>query len=425
MFRLLSFILLFSVHFTLLAQFQPLPYAKMVVDTLSCPYYEGRGYIREGDMKSAYFVANEMYKLNLKRFPLAPTFYQNFTFPVNTFPYPVFAALDNTYLNPGIEFVPSPACPAINGEFRLLWVDSALLHNDAAYKKFARQSFSDAFIVMDDKGIQDEASKKIFQNLGHNPFGAKGIIRIKDKIAWSVATDTLTFAQLDITRQTMLRSYKRIRLHVFNDFRANYKSQNVVTYIPGTEEPDSFIVFTAHYDHLGRIGHSVYFPGANDNASGVAMLLSLAQHYALKENKPKYSIVFIAFGAEEAGLIGSKRFSMYPVFPLEKIRLLINLDLMGGGEDGITIVNGKEHPRIMQLMQDINEEKHLLKAVKERSNAANSDHYYFAEAGIPAIFIYTMGSYKHYHDLYDQGGNLELTAFEQVFNMIVELSKRY
>lgn len=98
---------------------------------------------------------------------------------------------------------------------------------------------------------------------------------------------------------------------------------------------------------------------------------------------------------------------------------------MGGGEDGITVVNGKEQQKIMQLLHKINEEKGLLKTIKERSNAPNSDHYFFAEAGVPAIFIYTMGAYKHYHDLHDQGKNLELTAFEQVFTTIIELINRY
>lgn len=413
------------MQLTLFSQFKPLPYARMVVDSLSGPYYEGRGYVREGDMKAAFFIASEMYKLNLKRFPLAPTFYQNFNFPVNTFPYPVFAALDESYLKPGIEFVPSPACPSISGEYRLVWVDSSLLYNETAFKKFSKQSFADAMIVMDEKGIVGEEEKKVFKNLGYNPFAAKGIIRIKDKITWSVATDTLPYAQLDIVRNVIHRQHQRIRVQIQNDFKSSYKSQNVITYIPGSEEPDSFIVFSAHYDHLGRIGHSVYFPGANDNASGVAMMLALAHHFSQPAFKPRYSVVFIAFGGEEAGLIGSKRFTMYPVFPLEKIRLLINVDLMGGGEDGITLVNGKEQQKIMQLLHKINEEKGLLKTIKERSNAPNSDHYFFAEAGVPAIFIYTMGAYKHYHDLHDQGKNLELTAFEQVFTTIIELINRY
>jgi Zn-dependent M28 family amino/carboxypeptidase len=198
-----------------------------------------------------------------------------------------------------------------------------------------------------------------------------------------------------------------------------------MAYIPGKEVTDTFIVFTAHYDHLGKIGPDVIFRGANDNASGVAMMLSLAKYFSENRHLCKYSIAFIAFAGEEAGLIGSKFFTMNPVFPLKNIRLLVNVDLMGGGEDGITVVNAKENPRIFNLMKSINDELQLLKAIKERSNAPNSDHYYFAEAGVPAIFIYTMGTYKHYHDVNDRAENLQLTKFNQVFTLITELIKRY
>ncbi len=116
---------------------------------------------------------------------------------------------------------------------------------------------------------------------------------------------------------------------------------------------------------------------------------------------------------------------MHPIIPLKNIRILVNVDLMGGGEDGITVVNGKEQPRIFQTMTTINNELQLLKTIKERSNAPNSDHYYFAEAGVPAVFLYTMGAYKHYQTVNDRAENLQLTKFNEVFTLITELIKRY
>ena len=83
-------------------------------------------------------------------------------------------------------------------------------------------------------------------------------------------------------------------------------------YVEGSHFPDSFILFSAHYDHLGHMGKNIFIAGANDNASGTSMLLNLAAHYAKPENKPKYSVMFIAFGAEEAGLIGSKFYVQHP-----------------------------------------------------------------------------------------------------------------
>ncbi len=411
--------------FTLQAQFVAEPYARKIVDTLSHDYFAGRGYVEDGDLRAAHFIAAEFNRMGLQRFPKAMTYFQTFHFPVNTFPYPVVAIAGKDTLRTGIDFVPAASCPTIQGEYKLVWVDSALLSNEKRFRKFSKLRFDKIFLVMDDKGISTEDTKKAFKNLGMNPYGAKGIIRIKDKITWSVATDTTSYAQLDVVRNSLKREHKTMQLSIKNRFVSQHTTQNVIAYMPGTTVPDSFIVLTAHYDHLGKIGPNVTFNGANDNASGVAMMLSLAKYFSENPQWCKYSISFIAFAGEEAGLIGSKYFTMNPIIPLNKIRLLLNVDLMGGGEDGITVVNGKEQPRIYQTMTTINNELQLLKTIKERSNAPNSDHYYFAEAGVPAVFLYTMGSYKHYHDVNDRAENLELTKFNEVFTLITELIKRY
>ena len=97
------------------------------------------------------------------------------------------------------------------------------------------------------------------------------------------------------------------------------------------------------------MGKDVYFPGANDNASGVAMLLNLANYYSKKENQPKCSIAFIAFAGEEAGLLGSKYFSEHPLIPLNKMKFLVNLDLLGTGDEGMMVVNATCIPTTVWL----------------------------------------------------------------------------
>jgi Zn-dependent M28 family amino/carboxypeptidase len=74
------------------------------------------------------------------------------------------------------------------------------------------------------------------------------------------------------------------------------------------------------------------------------MLLNLAQHYTKPEHRPKYSILFVAFGAEEVGLIGSKYFVDHPIIDLSKIRFLLNMDILGTGDEGITVVNATLFP---------------------------------------------------------------------------------
>ena len=159
------------------------------------------------------------------------------------------------------------------------------------------------------------------------------------------------------------------------------------------------------------------FPGASDNASGTATMLDLPQYYA--ENKPKFDTYFIGFAAEEAGLIGAKCFVDHPLFKLSDIKFLINLDLMGSAAKGITVVNGKLYPEEMTKLARINSENDYLPKVKLRGKAANSDHYWFSERGVPAIFIYTEGNAKAYHDVYDTPDGLDWANYNEMFMLIV------
>ena len=198
-------------------------------------------------------------------------------------------------------------------------------------------------------------------------------------------------------------------------------TENVLGFIEGTDRKDEVIVITAHYDHLGGMGPNTYFPGANDNASGVAMLLDLAKHYA--KHPAKYSIAFIAFAAEEAGLLGSKYFTENPLIPLENIRFLWNLDLLGNGDAGATVVNATIHPKAFALLNNINHQQKYLTKITARGKAANSDHYFFSEKGVPAFFLYTQGGSSAYHDVDDMAKNLPLTAYENLFKLFIDFNK--
>jgi Zn-dependent M28 family amino/carboxypeptidase len=196
----------------------------------------------------------------------------------------------------------------------------------------------------------------------------------------------------------------------------HHNTQNVLGYVKGTQFPDSFIVFTAHYDHLGMLGKSALFAGANDNASGIAMMLDLASYYA--KNPPTYSVMFIAFAAEEAGLIGSQFYVANPVIALNKMVVLINLDLMATGDKGLTAVNATEFPELFNKLTEINRIYNFLPSVNPRGKAANSDHYPFSEAGVKAFFFYLMGEYNAYHDVYDVYEAVTFSKYNQAYQLI-------
>ena len=164
------------------------------------------------------------------------------------------------------------------------------------------------------------------------------------------------------------------------------------------------------------MGNDIYFPGANDNASGTSMLLTLAEYF--KANPAKVNIMFIAFAGEEAGLIGSNHYVRNPYFNLKDINFVLNLDIMGSGEEGITVVNAILFKKAFKRLKKINKKEKLLKQIKSRGPAANSDHYFFTEAGVPAFFIYTMGPNKHYHDVFDTEEELSFAEYEDITTLL-------
>ena len=176
--------------------------------------------------------------------------------------------------------------------------------------------------------------------------------------------------------------------------KAGYRSQNVCGYIPG--ETDTMVVFTAHYEHLGMSGDTIFY-GAHDNASGTAAVMDIVRMTNLQRGH--YTYVFLFFSGEESGLVGSHYFAENPLIPLSKVKLLINIDLFCGGDDGLMVVNAnsRETAPYVDLLQQINEVHGYTPKIGRRDNAANSDHYWFTSE-CPAIFIYTQGgSFGVYH----------------------------
>ncbi len=180
--------------------------------------------------------------------------------------------------------------------------------------------------------------------------------------------------------------------------RAGYRSQNVCGYIPG--ETDTMVVFTAHYEHLGMSGDTIFY-GAHDNASGTATVMDLARQLSTKHLSlnTKYTYVFLFFGGEESGLVGSRHFADHPLIDYSKVKLLVNIDLFCGGDDGLMVVNANacETRPYVDLLEGINTRRHYAAKIGRRDNARNSDHYYFT-AHCPAIFLYTLGGpFGGYH----------------------------
>lgn len=175
-------------------------------------------------------------------------------------------------------------------------------------------------------------------------------------------------------------------------------SQNVIAKVTGTEKPDEYIIYTAHWDHLGIgtvvDGDSIY-NGAHDNASGTATLLEIARSFAANE-KPQRTVVFLAVTAEEQGLLGSKYYAENPIYPPEKTVANINMDGVAyyGRMKDFTIV-GYGQSELDDLAGEIasRQGRYVMPDPDPgKGYFFRSDHFQFAKVGVPAIFA--SGTYE-------------------------------
>ncbi len=394
-------------------------YARKVVDTLASPYMAGRGYVDDGCKKAAKYVSNQFKDIGL--LPFSKSYTQEFHLPINTYPKQLEVSVNGHKAKNGDDYILIPITQSIKGSFPVVKFDRTILLDTNRLKDFLRKDYSNTFILVDDSGATDKKEKQVWESTSLNPFKAKGVIILCNKLTEETSDTLGDYTLIYALRKTEFSNATGISLNIKNEFIKDFTSENIIGYVKGTVQPDTFIVFSAHYDHLGRMA-DIYFPGANDNASGIGMLLSLAKYYAQEKNKPKYSIAFIAFGAEEVNIRGSHYYVEHPLFPLSKIRFLINMDIMGTGDEGLMAVNGRIYTPAFHDLVRINDSLHLLKEVKDRGASANSDHYFFYANHVPDFFVYTLGGIKAYHDIYDRRETLPLTNFNEVFKLLLEFT---
>lgn len=388
--------------------------ARAVVDTLTSEYFAGRGAVDNGEKKAANFIANHFKKQGLKS--VENSFFQEFNAPINTFPKALHVSFDGQEIMPGKDFIVDAASGDAHGNFELYWqTNEHLLTKVELDKRVAEGFFTNKIVVLAIKN--GGAENEVLQQLKENKIGAAGIVFIENELTQHLSPVAKNYPILHVRGGMLADFSKSIYIKIDQELISSYRSQNVIGYVEGTEFPDSFIVLSAHYDHLGKMGAQTYFPGANDNASGVALLLDLATHYSEKE-PPVKSIIFIAFGAEESGLVGSKYFVNHPTIPLAQINFVFNMDLMGTGSEGGMIVNGRIYEEHFNKLIKINKEGKYLPSIKKRGKAANSDHYWFSENGVPSFFIYLMGGVSAYHDVDDISKTLPLTKYADSFRLI-------
>lgn len=395
-----------------------------ITERLCKPDFFGRGYVKKGDSLASVYLADQFKQRGLKE--LSPNYMQAFTHSVNTFPGEMLMQVDSVRLVPGVDFLVDPSSNRAYAELVPKWEEGNVLLNQGYMENLLREAQGSRawnLLVLNAANLKNDSLRTVKKVAELFTDVVSVLVVTDEKFTYSVGHEPRKRALVYVKPGFVSSETKQVTLQMDQKFIAAYESYNVVALLPASKRTKKTILFTAHYDHLGGMGSEVYFPGANDNASGTSMLFALADELK-KRKKRKYNYVFIAFAGEEAGLVGSRYFVDNPLVQLPKVRMVVNLDIMGSGEDGVTVVNGSVFQKEFDLLTQINNDKKYLKQVKIRGKAANSDHYWFSEKGIPAFFIYTMGSNKNYHDVFDTYDALTFEAYNSIVRLLLDFTSK-
>ncbi|MCX7642847.1 MAG: M28 family peptidase [Armatimonadetes bacterium] len=258
-----------------------------------------------------------------------------------------------------------------------------------------------------------------------------GILGITVKRAFAEALFYLESVQRQIDETKKPFSFNLdnvyVRLRV-NLQRERLDDANVVGLIEGSDPQlkNEFVVIGAHYDHIGtsiRGGQKQIFNGADDNASGTSGLLELAQYFAANRERIKRSLLFIAFGAEEIGLIGSRHFVDNPIVPLDRVVAMVNLDMIGRlRNDTLFVLGTASSPVWRDFISDVNSQFNFV--LRDSPEAfGSSDHFAFYNKGIPVLFFFT-GMHENYHHPSDDWDTLNYEGMEKIVQMVAAVVER-
>lgn len=305
----------------------------------------------------------------------------------------------------------------------VLFIDSDFQEN---LLKNAQQSLAGYDVQFSDADLDGALANNVFlsSTLAKKVVGEayKDVIKARKKISRKGEP-----VHVNISRNIALYLKKRSRA---------LQGENVMGYIEGVDEQlkQELVVITAHYDHLGMRGESIYF-GADDNASGTSTVLEIAQAFAEAKKAgqgPRRSVLIMLVSGEEKGLLGSKYYVQNPIFPLENTIVNVNVDMVGrvdekhnNNPDYIYVIGAD---RLSSELHRINENANATYTRLELDYTYNeesdpnryyyrSDHYNFAEKGIPAVFYFN-GTHKDYHRTSDTPDKINFEKMAKIGQLV-------
>ena len=401
---------------------QDLAQYKKVVKELSSSKYQGRGYARDGANKAGNYLEKQFRKAGVDAVTR-----QHFTLDINTFPGKMKLSVDGRKMVAGTDFTLREYSPGVRGTYNLYHIDTLNYDSEKIFRDLAKPEYRNAFVVCDfwfTYKHREDFQK--LQTAGGAPNA--GLVLTWDeeplKFYKAYGEKVIDKPVLWLLSRQIPRGSKTITVDIENEFLKEYRCFNVIASVEGASH-DSCYVFTAHYDHLGNLGRRVYYPGANDNASGTATIVTLAAYFV--QHRPKFDMLFIAFSGEDANLRGSEYYALHPVQPMDRIKYLINVDMVGDDNPVQYCETSDAGQRGYELIERINAQKHYFKSLNHGKLAANSDHYPFAKRGIPCIFLENAegSAFPYYHTPLDNWKNAVFDSYEPVFKLITDFIEQY
>jgi hypothetical protein len=269
----------------------------------------------------------------------------------------------------------------------------------------------------------EQDSKKFINNIFISPETAKAILGNKAEKAEDAMADLRKgekFKAVKVKAKIEVRLQKETKW---------LEGSNVLAVIEGTDEKlkKEYVLVTAHYDHLGMADSTVIYHGADDNASGTSGVIEIARAFAEAKKKgvgPKRSVVCMLVSGEEKGLLGSKYYTEFPMFSLKQTVADINIDMIGRVDDAhagnpnyIYVIGADRISPDLKEIAEYNNEQYTKMELNYKYDAKDdpnhyyerSDHYNFAEKGIPVVFYFN-GTHPDYHRPSDTADKIDFNT---------------
>ena len=398
--------------------------AKADIARLSSEEMAGRGYTDAGHLNAAAFLQERFKEAGLQQ--LNGSYLQPFPIIVDTFKQTPELIINGKTLRFGHDFIINPGNKARSkGAIPLVDVGSGIIAEEHGINDFAGKNLRGKTAVIE-SNLPEEAAGDTTINRSlltrdtriRNAIEAhaSGVILLVDRPTYGNFFERWPAPIFEVRRETLPDNATEATFSVKRSTHVPIETSNVIGFLPGTGQTDSTLIICAHYDHLGRVGpEGPYFPGANDNASGTALLLALAQTF--RKQPIRYNMLFVAFSGEEIGLKGSRYFAQHSPINLEKARFLVNLDMAASGLEGVMALGGVDFPEEFALLEQVHDSLELPE-LRKRANAPNSDHWFILERGVRGFYLYPFTGQQPYHHINDLPATLQWKTFRRMYSLL-------